>query len=325
MKRIFFLTAIMAMGFAAMHAQTNYNISAKLSSDVNSKAYLYDLAKGTKIDSASTTKGEFTIKGSVKEPMYAILIVNDGKYQRPVWLDASPLQFNDTSCIEGSEVNKRLFNALNQCETSNKVGDMSVIVKSVLDANRTNVIPVLFLAYFNSSLDINYVDEYLKTYTAYNNNPLMIRAKQQIAALHKASIGSKASDITLKDVNGKPHKLSSYFGRGYVLLDFWASWCGPCRGEMPNVKKAFETYSAKGFKIVGISLDNKLDAWKGAIKTLGITWTQLSDLKGWQSAAADLYGVQAIPATFLIDPKGKIVARNLRGEELIKKLSELYK
>lgn len=109
------------------------------------------------------------------------------------------------------------------------------------------------------------------------------------------------------------------------MIDFWASWCGPCRAEMPNVIKAYNEYKDKGFGVVGISLDNDAAAWKSAIKSLGIPWAQMSDLKGWQSAGAALYNVRAIPATVLIDQSGKIIAKDLRGDDLEAKLKELLK
>ena len=110
-----------------------------------------------------------------------------------------------------------------------------------------------------------------------------------------------------------------------VILDLWASWCGPCRREMPSVVEAYKTYQAKGLEVVGVSLDTDMAAWKKAITDLNITWPQMSDLKGWQNAGAALYGVRSIPATVLINQEGKIVARNLRGEELLTKLEELMK
>ena len=131
-----------------------------------------------------------------------------------------------------------------------------------------------------------------------------------------------ATDFEMFDANGKTVRLSDFKGR-VVYLDVWASWCGPCRGEMPAVKAAYEAFKEKGFGIVGVSLDNDAEAWKKAITDLGITWPQMSDVKGWDCAGAALYGVRAIPATVLVGQDGIIIARDLRGEAIAEKLTEL--
>lgn len=138
------------------------------------------------------------------------------------------------------------------------------------------------------------------------------------------AIGAIAPDFTENDVDDHPVKLSDFKGK-YVLLDFWASWCGPCRAENPNVVKAFNKYKDKNFTVLGVSLDQpgKKDAWLAAIKKDGLPWTQVSDLKFWNNAVAKLYGITAIPQNFLIDPRGRIVGKNLRGEALEKKLEEV--
>lgn len=148
--------------------------------------------------------------------------------------------------------------------------------------------------------------------------------KQSFASLKATAIGTLAPDFTQTDVDGKPVKLSSFRGK-YVLLDFWASWCGPCRQENPNVVRIFNKYKDKNFTVLGVSLDRPdgKAAWLNAIKDDGLTWTHVSDLKYWNNAAASLYFVQSIPQNFLIDPDGKIVAKNLRGAELESKLIEL--
>ncbi|MGI9545110.1 MAG: TlpA family protein disulfide reductase, partial [Cyclobacteriaceae bacterium] len=141
------------------------------------------------------------------------------------------------------------------------------------------------------------------------------------AALPKSgpSIGEEAPDIVLQDTTGAKTPLSSLKGQ-YVLLDFWASWCGPCRRENPNVVKVYNEFKSKGFTIYSVSLDNNRDKWLAAIDKDQLAWYHVSDLKGWGSDGAALYSVRSIPSTYLIDPEGKIIAKNLRGAQLAQTL-----
>ncbi len=150
--------------------------------------------------------------------------------------------------------------------------------------------------------------------------------KLALEKLKVTSVGSIAPDFTQNDPTGKPISLSSFKGK-YVLLDFWASWCGPCRQENPNVVKVYNQYKTKNFTVLGVSLDRPdgKDAWLKAIKDDGLTWNHVSDLQFWNNKAADLYGVHSIPGNFLIDPNGKIIAKDLRGEELEQTLAQLLK
>ncbi|MBN9379818.1 MAG: AhpC/TSA family protein [Chitinophagaceae bacterium] len=138
------------------------------------------------------------------------------------------------------------------------------------------------------------------------------------------AIGKPAPTFVQNDVDGKPVSLDAFKGQ-YVLVDFWASWCGPCRAENPNVVKAYKEYHPKGFAILGVSLDNNKDKWLAAIKQDQLDWTHVSDLKGWHNSVTDLYGVRAIPMNFLLDKEGRIIAKGLRGEDLEKRLAELVK
>ena len=146
----------------------------------------------------------------------------------------------------------------------------------------------------------------------------------QLELLGKAvKEGQDAPEITLNNADGKPVKLSSLRGK-YVLIDFWASWCGPCRQENPNVVRTYNKFKGKNFEIYGVSLDRDRDAWLKAIEKDQLAWIHVSDLKFWNSEGAQTYGVRGIPATFLVDPKGKIIAKNLRGEALDYKLTEIF-
>ena len=163
-------------------------------------------------------------------------------------------------------------------------------------------------------------NEYTKTL------PLYKKIAENIDILEKTSIGNSFTDFTMKDTTGNTVSLSNYVGKGkYVLMDFWASWCAPCRAEMPNVIDAYNKYGRDIFEVIGISLDSNKDAWVNAINQLKLPWPQLSDLKGWESVGSKKYGITGVPATVLFDKDGIIIARNLRGAELQSKLEELLK
>lgn len=158
------------------------------------------------------------------------------------------------------------------------------------------------------------------------NDEVYLEIAKEREVNKKTGVGAQYTDIALNTPEGKLIRVSDFVTKNKVtMIDFWASWCGPCRQEMPNVIKAYNEYKDKGFAVVGVSLDSDKEAWKGAIQKLGIPWAQMSDLKGWQSAGAALYNVRSIPATILIDQNGKIIAKDLRGEELEAKLKEILK
>lgn len=175
--------------------------------------------------------------------------------------------------------------------------------------------------------DVDFLEPLMSQIPAvYENDERIIRIKENVSKMRATAVGQKFTDFAMNDPEGKEVKLSDYVGKGkVVLVDFWASWCGPCRREMPNIVEAYKQYKGKKFEIVGVSLDKDADSWKAAIEKLGITWPQMSDLKYWDCEGAKIYAVSSIPHTMIIDGEGTIVARGLHGEELQEKLAELLK
>lgn len=205
--------------------------------------------------------------------------------------------------------------------------DIAVYVKEFILTHNDSPLSAKLLFDFRYALDedqrreiINKVGNTVKSF------PGIDKIADHLNTLEKVAIGKKFTDFEMNDPAGKTHKLSEYVGNGkVVLIDFWASWCPPCRRDMPHLVEIYKQYKGKNFEIVGVSLDRTNDAWVKGINDLNITWPQISDLKYWQSEGAALYGVNSIPHTVLVGADGVILAKNLRGKALDAKLQEVVK
>ncbi|WP_046242606.1 TlpA disulfide reductase family protein [Hymenobacter terrenus] len=201
-------------------------------------------------------------------------------------------------------------------------------VKSLIRRNASSVVGGFAVgAFLNPDEEFQFVDSVAAVQRKANpNSPFTKDLTARLEPLRATAAGTQAPEINLATPAGGTLALSSLRGK-YVLIDFWASWCGPCRQENPNVVKAYNQFKdkGKGFTIYSVSLDQDKGKWEKAIAADGLTWHHVSDLAGWNSVAGTAYGVKAIPQSFLLDPEGKIIAKNLRGEALTAKLAEVLK
>ena len=201
------------------------------------------------------------------------------------------------------------------------------VAKDGIAKNITNPVGIHLLKQNYYYMDVNELDPLMPQIPAmYDQDERIVQIKANVKQMKATAVGQKFTDFEMQTPEGEKVKLSDYVGKGkVVLVDFWASWCGPCRREMPNLVDLYAKYKNKNFEIVGVSLDQSGEAWENAIKQLNISWPQMSDLKYWDCEGAKLYAVSSIPHTVLIDKDGTILARGLAGEALQEKLAEVIK
>jgi peroxiredoxin len=313
------------------------------------------------MDTVKVSNGHFSISDTIRKPVFAQIATLDKSLGMPIFLEPGDIRVtgnldslnavatgtpdNDALKVlldqekpimvkmkafqstfsEARAQNDTVREASLEMEYEGLNDQLDTVMTGFIKSHSNVVLSAMLLKDMASSLDPEVLAGlYAGLDSSVRQSDLGKSLATEVAAMNKVTTGETAPDFVQQDIHGNSVNLSSFRGK-YVLLDFWASWCGPCRKENPNVVKAYQAYKDKNFTIVGVSLDEDKNAWIKAINDDHLDWNQVSDLKYWDNAAAKIYGVQAIPANFLLDTSGKIIARNLRGDDLDKKLSEVLK
>lgn len=353
MKRILLMMCAWVLMLSAQAQQVRYTVKG-VSKENGKMVYLEDRLTSKPVDSTLVAKGKFMFKGQAdKDAILAITFdKNDWRSWRTLFFnDGKPVSVNmNDSTLKGSPLNERLsyYNIEIMGMPSYHYPEYrGKMVKKLFEEERETLVPAALIVEAQRVFGTKELQSILEGQPAYAAHPyvkqyekrlkwmattnIVVKSgrteEQKVAekAEKNAFVGQQFSDFEMADTLGTMHKLSEYVGNGHWLfVDFWASWCGPCLREMPNVVAAYEKYHDKGLDIVGISFDGNKIPWKKAIARQKMPWVQLSDLKGWESVGAKIYKINAIPDNLLIDPQGKIVARNLRGEALHEKLREVF-
>ena len=348
-----------SMTLAACNAQSGYKVTGTVEGMPDGKAIIATV-NGSTLDTlakADVKNGSFEFTGNVSEPTGAYIMVIGQRGAIPFMLENANITVNAGQAgltVTGSEGQKIYdqFMAINtttqqeamklQQEYQAANGDQAKMqavqeayAKLMTDAQakETELIKANPDSYVSTFVIVSGMGQMEYEQLKERYNLLGEKAKAgaqgkaiaaQIAKLESTAIGQIAPNFTITTPEGE--SISLYDIKGKVkLIDFWASWCGPCRGENPHVVEIYKEYHPKGLEIFGVSLDNNKEAWVKAIADDGLVWKHGSDLKGWQSAPAQLYSVTGIPHTVLLDENNKIIAKNLRGDELKQKIAELLK
>jgi len=362
MKSVFYLLTIAAL-MAACTSEPRYTIKGDIAGSENEIFYLQRVVDGqiAPIDSAVSEKGSFKMTGTIDYPDLVQLVAMNKGGRINFYLENAKINVNgqieslEAATISGSKTqdeyqsligasqsfNEQAMNIDKEYQIARQANDtekMSQLEKEITDLEdkmvamqkdfvknnpSSYVAPAVLrsISYYMEGEEIVGIISAMDTNVA--KTPIVKELNDMATAMKAVAVGQKAPDFTMNDVDGNPVSLSSKIGSKLLLVDFWAGWCNPCRQENPNLVKIYNQFHKKGFDIFGVSLDQQKQNWVKAIADDKLTWTHVSDLQYWNNAAARLYSVRAIPANFLLDETGTIIARNLRGDALLNKVNEI--
>jgi len=364
MRNLLLILVLALTVFSCQSSKDEFSIKGTIAGVETGKVYLQKMVDGRpqSIDTTDVVDGKFAFTGNMELPDIRLLRLNEQDYFGQLFLDNSNVKVvaNKDSLrntkITGSpsqdifqlylteleRMNKDIVKLQEKYQTAMskgnddeakkaeidytaKIDNMKVFTKNfVKEHNKSVVAAYIALVQLSTQIEGAELDSIVSKFPAeIAKSEYVIKVKEIADAMKTTIIGAVAPDFTMNDPEGKPIQLSSLRGK-VVMIDFWASWCGPCRQENPNVVKLYQKYHDKGFEILGVSLDKTKEEWIKAIQADQLNWLQVSDLQFWQNTAARLYSVNAIPQSFLLDKDGKIIAKGLRGDQLAAKLNELY-
>ena len=350
MKKILLFAACTAL-LSASGSKIKYVIEGNLAG-LSGTVYLFDEEQNV-VDSAAVDNGAFHFKGTAESPaMYMLsdakdlpgtfyarfilepgtIAISDGA-ENPMLKTATGTPAND-ACAAYTEASYKLITEYRDESTSEErrtaiEEEYDNLARQAIEQNRSNLFGATMLA--GQSYELSgqeTLDEIAKFPPEMQQNKVLANLRKQAEAKLRTDVGQPFTDVTAPDAEGNDISLKSVVGNPankYVLLDFWASWCGPCMGEVPHLVKTYKEFHKKGFEIFGVSFDDDRGKWLDAVKENKMEWIHVSELNSWDNQAREDYAVQGIPANFLIDSDGKIIARDLRGEELYAKIAELLK
>ncbi len=360
MKKVLLFIAVLFLLTSYVQAQLKFTIKGKITGlpDSTEVTLHADNVQSEPITKVISKKGSFTFKGSIKEPSIYMLTYSGSSQALALFLEGGQYKVDAnygeffTAKVQGGKIQSQYKSFQQQFDPlfiqmdaiSRQINDpvysaqkdsLYVTLRSVITEidqktdeyveveKNSFVSPLLLLFVYNFFQQPEPLENRYRKLTEPVKKSYYGRMVGKIIEdLRIGAVGSEAVDFQQADTSGTMVSLSSFRGK-YVLVDFWASWCGPCRMENPNVVQAYEKFKDRNFTVLGISLDRSKEAWMQAIKDDRLNWTQLSDLKFWSNEVARMYKISSIPQNILIDPNGVIISKNLRGEDLPKKLEEL--